>query len=64
MILFNIYQQFFNAFKAAHPSLKGIEIQEKVNSKWPSLKKEIKKGNLMNFNDQLNALKLKAAKAT
>ncbi|GFN81000.1 hypothetical protein PoB_000750600 [Plakobranchus ocellatus] len=56
------YQDLFKVYKAAHPSLKPSEIQMKVNSKWTVFKKELKEGNDKNFNDEMNALKLKVAR--
>ncbi|GFO47381.1 hypothetical protein PoB_007388600, partial [Plakobranchus ocellatus] len=56
------YQDLFKVFKTAHPSLKPSEIQMKVNSKWTVFKKEVKEGNDKNFNDEMNALKVKVAR--
>ena len=52
------YQDYYKTFKAAHPDLKGNEIQDKVNSRWSTLKTEIKGGDVTNFNEEMNSLKL------
>ena len=58
----DFYQKLFNAYKKAHPSLKGAIAQQNVNKEWADLKKEVKEGNLTRFNEKINELKLKAAK--
>ena len=58
----DFYQKLFNAYKKAHPSLKGAIAQQNVNKEWADLKKEVKEGNLTRFDEKINELKLKAAK--
>ncbi len=58
------YNELFEAYKKAYPSLKTSEVQKKTNEKWGGIKKEIKVGNITHFSEVMSELKLKAAKVT
>ena len=51
------YYELYMAFKAANPSLKGTEIQEKVIQNWLQLKSDVKEGNLSKYKEEMNAPK-------